>query len=82
MRVNHVKRRLAAGEPSIGSWLGIPSPESAEFIAALGFDWLVVDLEHNPIDIRTMTHMFMAMAHSPAAPMVRCLLYTSPSPRD
>ncbi|HVC80492.1 MAG TPA: aldolase/citrate lyase family protein [Chloroflexota bacterium] len=71
MRANHVKRRLAAGEPSIGTWLGLPSPETAEFVGGLGFDWLVVDTEHSPIDIRTLSLMFTAMAHCQAAPMVR-----------
>src|SRR5215216_6554669 len=71
MRANHVKRRLAAGEPSVGTWLGLPSPEAAEYVATLGFDWLVVDTEHNAIDIRTLSLMFGAIAHSNVAPMVR-----------
>lgn len=71
MRANHVKQRLAAGEPSIGTWLGLPSPESAEYVGALGFDWLTVDAEHNPIDIRTAAQMFGAIAGAGLAPMVR-----------
>jgi 4-hydroxy-2-oxoheptanedioate aldolase len=71
MRANHVRRRLAAGEPSVGTWLAIPAPEAAEYVSQLGFDWLVVDAEHNPIDIRTLAQMFMAMAASDTAPMVR-----------
>ena len=71
MRANHVRRRLAAGEPSIGTWLALPSPEDAEYTSQLGFDWLVVDAEHNPIDIRTLAQMFAAMAASDTAPMVR-----------
>lgn len=71
MRVNHAKRRLAAGEPSVGTWLALPSPEIAEYAGTLGFDWLVVDTEHNPIDIRTLAQMFTAMAGSSVAPMVR-----------
>jgi 4-hydroxy-2-oxoheptanedioate aldolase len=71
MRANHVRRRLAAGEPSIGTWLSLPSPEAAEYVSRLGFDWLVVDTEHNPIDIRTLAQMFAAMAASNTAPMVR-----------
>ncbi|CAN5769149.1 aldolase/citrate lyase family protein [soil metagenome] len=71
MRANHVKRRLEAGEPSIGTWLGLPSPESAEYVAALGFDWLTVDTEHNPIDIRIASQMFGAIAGAGVAPMVR-----------
>jgi 4-hydroxy-2-oxoheptanedioate aldolase len=71
MRANHVRRRLQAGEPSIGTWLSLPSPEAAEYVSRLGFDWLTVDAEHNPIDIRTLAQMFAAMAASGTAPMVR-----------
>jgi len=71
MRGNHVRRRLAAGEPSVGTWLSLPSPEGAEYVSRLGFDWLVVDAEHNPVDIRTLAQMFVAMTHSETAPMVR-----------
>ena len=71
MRANHVTRRLAAGEPSIGTWLALPSPEAAEFVSRIGFDWLVVDTEHNPIDIRTLSLMFGAITTGGSAPMVR-----------
>jgi 4-hydroxy-2-oxoheptanedioate aldolase len=71
VRTNHVKQRLKAGEPSVGTWLAIPSPESAEQVARLGLDWLVVDTEHNAVDIRTLAQMFAAMAATPVAPMVR-----------
>ena len=53
--------------PSIGTWLSSPSPEAAEYVSRPGFDWLVVDTEHNPIDIRTLAQMFAAMAASSTA---------------
>jgi 4-hydroxy-2-oxoheptanedioate aldolase len=71
MRGNHVRRRLAAGEPSVGTWLSLPSPEAAEYVGTLDFDWLVIDAEHNPIDIRTLAQMFGAIARGGTAPMVR-----------
>lgn len=71
MRANHVRKRLANREPSIGTWLSLPSPEAAEYTSRLGFDWLVVDTEHNPVDIRTLARMFSAMSASSTAPMVR-----------
>jgi 4-hydroxy-2-oxoheptanedioate aldolase len=71
MHVNHVRKRLKSGEPSIGTWLALPSPEAAEYISKIGFDWLVVDAEHNPVDIRTLAQMFAAMTASGTAPMVR-----------
>jgi len=71
MRANHVRQRLKAGEPSVGTWLALPSPEAAEYVSTLGFDWLVVDTEHNAIDIRTLSQMFGVIAPSGIAPMVR-----------
>lgn len=71
MRANHVRRRLAADEPSVGTWLSLPSPEAAEYVATLGFDWLVVDTEHNAIDLRTLSQMFGVIAPTGVAPMVR-----------
>ena len=71
MRANHAKRRLQDGEPSIGTWLSLPSPEAAEYIADLGFDWLTVDAEHNAIDITSMSRMFGMIAAAGTAPLVR-----------
>ena len=71
MRANHAKRRLAAGEPSIGTWLSLPSPEAAEYVAEIGFDWLTVDAEHNGIDVTNMSRMFGAIAANGTAPLVR-----------
>lgn len=71
MRANHVKRRLAAGEPSIGTWLSLPSPEAAEYVSEIGFDWLTVDAEHNGIDVTAMSRMFGVIAANGVAPLVR-----------
>lgn len=71
MFTNHARRRLAAGEPSIGTWLSLPSPEGAAYVSRLGFDWLVVDSEHSAVDIRTLGLMFSCMAGSGTASMVR-----------
>jgi len=71
MRINHVRQRLLDGEPSLGTWLSLPSPEAAEYVSSLGLDWLVVDTEHNAVDIRTLGQMFTAIATTGVAPMVR-----------
>src|SRR5436305_14044426 len=52
MRTNQVKEKLKRGEPALGAWLSLPSVPSARIMARLGFDWLVVDMEHsaqNPV---------------------------------
>ncbi|MFN3648233.1 MAG: HpcH/HpaI aldolase family protein [Armatimonadota bacterium] len=68
---NRVKARLRAGEPAIGSWLGIPSVVSARFMAQLGFDYLCVDMEHQPIDLETASAMFAVIAQSGVVPLAR-----------
>lgn len=37
---------------SIGSWITLGHPAIAEIMAAAGFDWLAVDLEHSVITLR------------------------------
>ena len=46
MRTNHVKELLKRGEPALGAWLNLPSTSSARLMARLGFDWLLIDMEH------------------------------------
>ena len=41
-----LRARLAAGEATLGTFLGAASPICAEACAAAGVDWLVLDLEH------------------------------------
>jgi 2-keto-3-deoxy-L-rhamnonate aldolase RhmA len=41
-----MKARLAAGETLFGTFLTLGSPFAAESLGALGWDWLLVDLEH------------------------------------
>jgi len=71
MTPNPVKRKLKEGKAVIGTWLNLPDPFAAEALAALGFDWLVVDTEHSPIDLAVMAHMFQAIGRFPTAPLVR-----------
>ena len=42
--------KIKAGELTLGSWITIGHPNVTEILANAGFDWLVIDIEHNPID--------------------------------
>ena len=68
--VNSFKQALRAGRPQIGLWLGLADPYSAEMLAGAGFDWLLVDGEHAPNDLRhvlsTLQAIASARAHLPA----------------
>jgi 2-dehydro-3-deoxyglucarate aldolase/4-hydroxy-2-oxoheptanedioate aldolase len=41
-----LRSRLAAGEPTVGVFVGAASAVSAEVCAAAGVDWVLLDLEH------------------------------------
>lgn len=53
MAKNSFKRRLAGGELQVGLWLGLANSYTAEICAGAGFDWLLIDGEHAPNDIRS-----------------------------
>jgi 4-hydroxy-2-oxoheptanedioate aldolase len=41
-----LRRRLAAGEVTVGTFVGLASATAAEVCAASGADWVLIDLEH------------------------------------
>ena len=55
------KDRLARGDAFIGTFICLPSPESAEIFAELGYDWLIIDTEHGPYDVLTAQRMLQAV---------------------
>ena len=68
---NTFKRRLLAGETLYGIFHGIPDSYAAEICAGAGFDWVVIDGEHAPFDLRTILHHLQAMSRYDVSPIVR-----------
>jgi 4-hydroxy-2-oxoheptanedioate aldolase len=68
---NRLKELLNAGKPAIGTLVALPSPPAVEILANAGFDWLVIDSEHGPIDVETLHAMIQATSGTPAVPAVR-----------
>ncbi len=52
MPINRFKQRLCRGETQIGLWLGLADAYCTELAANAGFDWLLIDGEHAPNDLR------------------------------
>jgi 2-keto-3-deoxy-L-rhamnonate aldolase RhmA len=69
--VNHFKKNLLRNPPQIGTWLVSTSPWVAEAMGCAGFEWLVVDMEHSPLDYMTAVSMMQAVAGTPAQSIVR-----------
>ncbi|MEK0085769.1 HpcH/HpaI aldolase family protein [Benzoatithermus flavus] len=59
---NRLKRRIARGERVYGAWLSLASPAVAELMAAVGFDFLIVDQEHGAGSLQDAAHMLRASA--------------------
>lgn len=58
-------------QPPLGSWLMSGSPTAAEAMAQCGFDFLVVDMEHSPIDVADAVALLRAIGSTAVQPMVR-----------
>jgi 4-hydroxy-2-oxoheptanedioate aldolase len=68
---NRLKELLAAGKPAIGTMVQLPSAPVVEVLAQAGFDWLVIDAEHGPIDIESIHAMVRATTGTAVTPTVR-----------
>ena len=71
MRTNWVREKLRAGQPTIGCFVGLGSPNVAELLSHVGFNWLVIETEHNALDSAEIQHMLMAMNGTETIPLVR-----------
>ncbi|TLU71504.1 4-hydroxy-2-oxoheptanedioate aldolase [Lichenicoccus roseus] len=68
---NPFKARLREPGAQIGLWLALADAYAAEVCAGAGFDWLVVDGEHAPNDLRSILAQLQALAPYPSHPVVR-----------
>ncbi len=68
---NLFKQALDARQPQIGLWLGLADAYSTELCAGAGFDWLLIDGEHAPNDLRSILGQLQAIAPYPSHAVVR-----------
>lgn len=61
------RQRLLAGERLVGTFLKTPTSHATEIVAALGFDFVVIDQEHAPFD-RTTTDIALMAARGANVP--------------
>lgn len=65
--LNPFKAALARGQQQIGLWLSLANPYCTEICATAGFDWLLIDNEHTPNDVRSTLASLQAVAAYPAS---------------
>ncbi len=59
---NRFKSALAGSQPQFGLWLALADPYAAELCAGCGFDWVLIDGEHAPNDLRSTLASLQAVA--------------------
>ena len=68
--LNRLKKLWREGRPTFGAIATIPSIQTVQ-IMAQSLDWIIVDLEHGPIDLGSAHAMIVATSGTPCVPMVR-----------
>jgi 2-dehydro-3-deoxyglucarate aldolase len=71
MSVTAFKRRLLENRVSVGSWITLGHPAVAEIMAAAGFDWLAIDMEHSVITLDVAQQLIQCIESRGVVPLVR-----------
>ncbi|MFF1920454.1 HpcH/HpaI aldolase/citrate lyase family protein [Streptomyces sp. NPDC058221] len=58
---NRFLEQLQAYQRQIGLWLALADSYTAEILAGIGYDWLLIDAEHAPNDIRSVLRQLQAI---------------------
>jgi len=71
MRTNRLKEALQAGRPVFGTLVSMPEPGIVEIIGCAGFDFVIIDMEHSPIDFGHLRTLLPAADSAGLVPLVR-----------
>ncbi|SFP77057.1 2-dehydro-3-deoxyglucarate aldolase [Nitrosomonas cryotolerans] len=66
-----LKSKLIRSELTIGSWITLGHPAIAEIMAAAGFDWLVLDMEHSVLELNEVQTIIQVLDGKQCPAIVR-----------
>ena len=69
------KKQLRAGVPKLGLFVNSHSPTVAEQLAHSGYDWLLIDTQHGPMNNTTLSTMLAGVSSGGAKSLVRVAGY-------
>jgi 4-hydroxy-2-oxoheptanedioate aldolase len=69
--LNRLRQFWREGRPTFGAIATIPSIQTVQIMGRSGIDWIIIDLEHGPIDLGSAHAMITATSGTPCVPMVR-----------
>ncbi len=68
---NPLKKRMQQAPICTGIWASFPSAATVEALAYSTFDWMVLDMEHSPIDLTLLHQQLAAAQGGTCMPVVR-----------
>lgn len=72
MKSNPVKALWAEGKPAFGTWITLcPHPRVVKILAASGFDFVLIEMEHTDFDMQTVGTLAMYARECGLTPIVR-----------
>ena len=71
MTIAELRTKIKSGQPTVGAWLQLPSPDVAEIIGQGGYDWAAVDMEHGAMARVVLPDMFRALECGDTLPFAR-----------
>jgi len=71
LKGSQLKEKIGRGEPVFGTWLSITDPAVTRMFTQLGFDFLLIDLEHSTINPETLQTMLLMFSNTSTCPIVR-----------
>jgi 4-hydroxy-2-oxoheptanedioate aldolase len=69
--LNRLRKEWREKRPTFGAIATIPGIPTVQIMARSGLDWIIVDLEHGPIDLTSAHAMITATAGTPCVPLAR-----------
>lgn len=69
--INTLKRKLALGQAVIGPFLTLNCPDLVELMGLTGFDFLIIDTEHGPMEAESIQNLIRAAELRGITPIVR-----------
>ena len=79
MLENRTKAKLAAGEPAFGCFVRTAEPQLSEYVGLLGWDFLVFDAEHGPLQPAQIEDLCRAVEPRGTTPIVRVTTNDAPT---
>ena len=71
MRTNTTKLKLGEGKTVFGAIIGRYAPDLVELFGAIGYDFVMIDCEHGPMDLDQVEHMVRAAEVFNITPIAR-----------